>query len=893
MKARRTWQALLGLKIPRFAFTRLTSSIQQRVVSMVDGARRAAFWLVIGTFISTIGLLAYTATHLTLDTNPLNLLDPKIPFRQLDEEFGKGFPQLEDLLVGVIEAKHPTEAEKAADTLAWQLRQHTDLFSSIYQPGNDAFFDRTGLLYLDIPELWLLEERLAQWEPFLGTLTHDPSLRGLFSVLGSALDHGTSGPDQKPLRRIIDSIGDTMEAQFANRPSREFWREAMLENLVPQRNAYRQFVLVKPRLDFSRLQAAESPIQALRLLVKELEARYDVRIRLTGSPAIQEEERQTLAKGAGIAALLSFILVCAILLAGLRSIRLVGAILVTLLMGLIWTGAFATFLIGSLNLISATVPVLLIGLGVDFGIQFGMRYREDRNEGILHTQALRRTASSVGVAMILSALTAALIFFSFLPTSYRGLAELGLIAGMGMFLTLLANLTVLPALLTLWPVRVSPQSPQHTSLGHPSQGFLNHRRTILGIGISITAAAAIFLPDARFDFNPLNLKDPNTEAVATFEELLRDPKTTPYTIQILTKNLAAAQELGTRLNELTTVENTVTLANFVPHDQEEKLAVINDMALMLQPIMMPMTPMKAPSVKETILALDDFQTLLDEKTVNAPDDAFRASLIRVNGLFTRLRQETEWPHRPLQELHTRLLGNLPENFERLQRLLSAQPVTLQDLPPDLTSRYMTADGRVRLEVFPSQDLRNNQALRRFVQAVQAIAPNAIGTPVVLIGAGDAVVQACLQAMGLAFITATVLLFILLRNLREIILVFFPLLLTLILTIAATVVLQVPFNLANVIALPLVLGLSMAFGIYLVLRTREGISIDRLMQSSTAHAVLYSALTTMASFGTLGFSSHRGMSGVGILLSLALAIALLCSLVMLPAVLAEMESRKSP
>jgi len=874
----------------RLAQLVLTEKYNQVLVNLVDASRRAAAWIVLGTILSTAGLLAYTVTHLSLDTDPLNLLDPHLPFRELKSDFQQAFPQLMNLIVVVVDADNPDAADHAAENLARELEHEKGLFRFVYQPGKDPFFERNGLLYLDTPDLWKLDERLTKWEPFLGTLTRDPSIRGLFSMLEMALDNQPDTEQQTLFTQAFDVISDSIEAQLANQPSPLFWQKTMFDEGQPQGNNNRRFLLVQPRIDYSSLRAVASPLEELRQFAKQAEAQPGVRVRLTGSVPMEEEERDTLSQGMKTSAILSFTLVCVILFLGFRSSRLVWSLLMTLVVGLVWTGALATVVIGSLNMISAAAPVLFIGLGVDFGIQFGMRYTEAIENGVRHELALQRAASEVGGALTLAALAAALSFFSFFPTAYRGLAELGLIAGMGMFVAFFANLTFLPALLTILPFRSNPQTPKKNYSGNFKFSVVPHRHMILWVSMPATVAAVALLPSAQFDFNPLSLKDPSTEAVETFKELLNDPNTTPYTIQILAPNLEAGRQLKTRLKHLEEVEKVVSLTSFVPKDQEEKLTIIDDMAFVLQPIIMPVTSLASPSHEERTQIFHHFQEQLSHVDKEPFNEKLIASMGRLTLLLDRFQLTPGWPDTVLDEFERRVLGDLPKKLERLEKLMTARHVTLKDLPADLRERYVTPDGRYRLEVFPANNVSDNQILRRFVRAVQAVAPNAIGTDVALVEAGNAIVNACLQATGLALISVTLLLYIALRRMRDTILVLIPVVLTLIFTIAASVAFNLPLNMANVVALPLMLGLGVAFGIYLVLRRREGIDIENLVNSSTSRAVIFSALTTMASFGTLAFSNHRGMFSMGVLLTFTLALALVCALVVLPALMAEMEKR---
>ncbi len=877
---------------------RIGYGYQAFLVWLVDHCRRAAVWVVIGAFVVTGLSAVYTVKNLTLDTDPVHLLDPDLHFRKLQRDFFAAFPQLDDLIVVVVDQGSPAHRREAVHALAKLLEQQPSFFSSVYQPQQDIFFDKYGLLYFDVDELWRLDARLAKWEPFLGTLVHDPSLRGFFSILTMALEEDPTPEQQKVLANALALLSEAIEAQRLGKPVPASWQQAMLEDVTSKNDPSRRFLLVKPRLDYSSLEASRGPLRFLRQHSADLEDRFGIRIRLTGSIPIEAEERETIARGAGLAASLSLGLVSFVLIVGFRSLRLVGAMLCTLVMGLLWTAVFVVVAVGSLNFISASVPVLFIGLGVDFGIQFGMRYREEFSQVGDHEVALRRAVAGVGGALTLAAIAAALSFFSFLPTSYRGFAEMGLIAGVGMCIALFANLTVFPALLTLFPLSCSRASI-FTKLAEGDSSdslvlgsIIRYRRVILGVLIPVAFVAVIMVPRLQFDFNALHLRDSSTEGVSTFQELLADPETSPYVIQVLAQNLSDADALADRLRLVPEVDRVITLSSFVPRDQEEKLAIIDEMSLVLEPVLTPQAAVDAPSEDEEVQAMKEFRDALgvhEPKTWQGDLGKNLKTLMQsIDDLLHSSRGSTLF----VNDLRSRLMGNLPKWLERLRGLLSADEMTLQTLPESLTSYYFSQDGRTRVEVFPARNVEENQALRRFVSSVQQMAPHAIGSPVSILEGGQTIIDACIQATILAIVVSALLLLVVLRRLGDTLFVLLPLVLTLLLTVATCLALGVPLNLANVIALPLVLGLGVAFGIYLILRKQEGgsRSIVQVLQSSTSHAVLCSALTTMASFGALGFSHHPGMASLGVLLVVVLILALVCALVILPALMVELEQR---
>ena len=866
------------------------------LVRLVDQCRRAATWVVIGVLAATGLSAVYTAKNLILDTDPVHLLDPDLHFRQLQKDFYATFPQLDDLILVVVDQGSAEARRNAVHELARLLEQQPSLFASVYQPQQDEFFDQYGLLYFDVDELWRLDERLAEWSPFLGTFAQDPSLRGFFSILTLALEADPTPEQQKVLGDAFVLLRDALESQRLGKSPASSWKRAMLEDVTGKSDPSRGFLLVKSQLDYSSLEAAEGPLEFLRRHDAGLEERFGVRIRLTGPIPIEAEERETIARGAGLAAGLSLVLVSLVLIAGFRSPRLVGAMLCTLVVGLLWTAFFVVVVVGSLNFISASVPVLFIGLGVDFGIQFGLRYREEFSKDVDHEAALQRAVTGVGGALTLAAVAAALSFFSFLPTSYKGFAEMGLIAGVGMFIALLANLTLFPALLTVFPpARVtSPATvPEDRSRDNPFPGaIIRYRRVILGALVPVLVAAAVVAPRLQFDFNPLHLRDPSTESVSTFQELLADPDTSPYVIQVLADNRTAADALSESLRSLPEVDHVLTLSSFVPSDQDEKLAIIDEMALVHEPILMPQAVVEAPAAEEEVQAMKEFRSALDVYESGNGQGAHNENLKTLMQAIDDLMHDAGGSILFVHDLRMRLLGDFPKWLERLRELLAPDEITLETLPEGLQSHYSAQNGRTRVEIFPAENVEENQALRRFVSSVQRQAPGAIGAPVTIMEVGQTIVDACIQAITLAIVASSLLLLTVLRRLGETLFVLLPLVLTLLLTVAACLALGIPLNLANVIALPLVLGLGIAFGIYLILRRREAgsPSIAQVIRSSTSQAVFFSALTTMASFGALGLSQHPGMASLGILLVVVLILALVCSLVILPAFLAELEQR---
>ncbi len=850
---------------------------------------RHAMTVVVLASLLTVGAAVFTATHIGVNTDTVDMLSPDLPFRKNSNALSDAFPQFSDNVVIVLDGDNPDLVADGANVLVQRLRKQPDFFGEIFDPAGDAFFRQNGLLYLDLDELEALSDKLVAAQPFLGRLWNDPSLAGLFGTLSLILKESDNGGDRETLAaagKLIDRITAIVQAQATGKPDRLSWR-TVISGGGTDPDDLRRVIVIQPKTDFSSLHPGEEAIEVLRDVAKELKLQEDfgVRMRLTGSLPMADEELESVVDGLGLAGILSLTLVLALLTWGLKSVRLVAATLITLIFGLIWTAGFAALAIGTLNLISVAFAVLFIGLSVDFGIHFGLRYKEQIIAGDETEAALIKAAEQVSGALFLSAIAAAIGFFSFLPTDYLGLAELGTIAGTGMFIALFANLTLLPALLILLPILAAGTGPQQELPG-VSAGLIRYRGPIVTIAMILGLASTLLAPRANFDFDPLNLKDPKTESVSTFFDLMENGGTGPYTITILAENLETAKELGNKIVELKEVDDTVSLYNLVPKYQDDKFAILESASLILLPSLS--GEVKKPEITDKLRreALADFQTVVSDFSTRSPDSLLKDSVQKLVGALSQINPVD------LADLEHRLLATLPQRLVDLRTALSAEEVTIPQIPANFRDRQIAADGRARLEVIPEGNMRDRTKLVSFVKAVQSLAPDATGNPVVITEGGDAVVGAFAEAAFLSVVMIAMLVVYLTKGLREIVLIFTPLLLAALFTLSVSVMFDLPFNFANVIVLPLLFGLGIASGIHLVLRERHQESPSDMMRTSTPRAVVFSALTTIGSFGSIALSSHPGTSSMGVLLTIAITLTLICTLGVLPAFMA-MWRRSTP
>ncbi len=822
--------------------------------------------------------LVYAGGHLGVNSQTDDLFDEHLPFRKLRAEVDRALPARNDNLLVVLDAPTRLRAEDAVAWLVAEIEREPERFASAWAPGAGPFFERHGLLFLEVEELWELADRLAAAQPFLADLVRDPSLRGLFGILTRAIDEGALSRGGFDVERVLEGVTRAIAAAEGMELRPQAFGELVLGG--EERGSIRRYVLVQPRPDYEDFVPGRASVERLHEILAQRgwNAEGPVRARVTGDLALKTEELGLVKDQAARSGIVSFLLVAGILGFGLRSGRLIGGTLLALVLGLVWTAGFAALAVGHLNVISVAFAVLFIGLGVDFGIHLSLRYRELREEGAGHSPALERTGRSVGGSLVLCALTTAVGFYAFVPTGFRGVAELGVISGTGMWISLVAMLTVLPAVLGLG------RAPRFAG-GRRMEIRLPSWPTrwpgvVCAASGALSLASLALLPRLHFDANPLHVRDPEAPSVQTFFELIEGGDVNPWSIEVLAPDLAQADALARRLEALPSVARTTTLSSYVPTRQDEKLEVLEEIALFLG--FDELEPLPPPGFADEERSLHRFRRALVALERAEGDERRREVAVELGSALDRFMQDLDGT--AVETLRASLVNSVLDRVRRLQRALGTRGFGLPDLPEALRRRMVAADGRALIEVYPEGSLADPDAVATFVREVRSVTPAATGTSVYMFEAASAIMDALGQALVTAGVLVTLLLLGLWRNPRDTALALAPLVLAALLTSALAVLLELPINFANVIVVPLLLGIGVDSGIHLVHRYRDGALARGILETSTARAVLWSALTTIASFGALGLASHRGLATLGQLLSLGVGVTLACNLVFLPALL---------
>ncbi len=861
-----------------------------RLLAALVGHSRRRAPLILGLGV-LLGMLAawFGATHLAINTDTDALFAASLPWRQRQIAWEKAFPQFNNLLVAVIEARLPEEAETTAAGLAAALTPDAAHFTAVHRPDASPYLQRNGLMFLDTDRLGALLDRVIDAQPFLGQLVADPSARGLFSALGLLATGVARGQADlssfaAPLRAFRDALG----AAAAGHPEPLSWQNLLTGSLSAEAGKFR-FVLAQVRPDYTALQPGGAATAAMRAAIARLPDVRDgsARVRITGGVALADEEFGSVAQGMVAGTVGSLVLITLWLVLAVRSWRLIVPILLTLLLGLAVTLGFAALAVGTLNLVSVAFAILFVGIAVDFAIQVSVRFRGLLVELRLPQPALDATARSVGPEVMVAAAATACGFLAFVPTDFAGVAELGLIAGVGMVIAFLCTLLFLPAAITLFGMKAE-HAPVGFAWGAAAErGLLRARRPVLIGGAVLAFAGAALLPLLRFDADPLHTKNPNTEAMRTLGDLMNTPITDPYTVDILAPSLAGADALAARLRPLALVNSVLTLSSFVPQDQPAKLALIADAADILRATLTPASPAAPVTPADLRLAAGTTAGQITAALPRLPQDS------PLRGIDDDLRALAAAPDAVLMAANAALVRFLPLQLERLRLALDAHPVTVADVPPDIRRDWLLADGRARVQVIGTPATHGSRGLRALVAAVRPIAPDAQGTAVTIVESAATIIGAFRTAAIYALLSIAVILAVTLRRLRDVALVMAPLLLSSLLTVLVILASGMRLNFANIIALPLLLGVGVSFNVYFVMNWRAG--APGFLGTATARAIVFSALTTGTAFGSLALSAHPGTSSMGVLLLLSLGCTAVATLVFEPTLLLALgpPSRRDP
>ncbi len=839
--------------------------------------------LILAVGVAALLALGFAVANLRFDTSASDMINSALPYRQAELRFKDAFPALAETLVVAIEADTELEADDLAKAVA-RILEDDPLIEEVFAPTIHPFFEKNGLLYQSEAELDRTLATLAKAAPLLRDLGRTPSVDLLFARLAKGQqDAADADFDTDVLDQLYAEIDRVIRNVQAGGSTKLDWQRVLdgrtqTDGDIALDEPVTRILSITPVFDFASLQPARVVVERVRAAAEAARAEtgHTVTIGITGTQALRTEELRSVASGVGFAFATSMVLVAILLLSALRSARMTGIAVGVLLISLCFSLAFAAAFVGALNLVSVAFIVLLVGLGIDFVIHLTMDILNRVARGEAGETALEASIHAVGPALFLAAITTAVAFLSFSPTDFTGMAQLGFISSAGVLIAFAVTMTIVPAALGLLP-KPRTDLTQQSVLPHAPRFGRVLRVGVVGLSLAALPVAATL----DFNADPMALRDPNSPSVVTFKALTDDPDTTPYRLNQIVGTLDDARDLAERAGDHPLIKRAVSLARFVPDNQGEKLDLID---LAVEDLLQDLEREPAPQLAHNGRA--DLVAALSDAEDGSAAQRLRASL-------TADTSADFWAGEAIRKA---LIGDWSRMVDRITSKLSPDAFDLNDLPPAITRRYVAQDGRYRVEFVPAEDILDTDKRAAFLAAVESFTTEPSGPLKVYFRGAEVIAKSMREAAGIAALAVSGILLMLLGRPMLVAIILVPLVFAAALAGAVNVLLGQSLNFANVIVLPLLIGLGVDSGIHLAIRRRRAVSsgpAPSLYATTTPRAVAYSALTTIAAFGSLSMSAHRGTASMGLMLAVAIACILVTTLTLIPAWTAWFDQRTSP
>lgn len=881
--------------------------------------------LALAILFSAISII-YTVRNMNFLTGRDDLM-PKnasfqVDYRAYRAEFGD-----QEEIVAVIESDDAEKSTRAADALYAMLNSDRTVFREVFYPGGLPFFRTNGLLFMPLDELKNLRQTLTMAAPVLTDLAAAPSVQTLFTTLTGQIDAYLESGDPAALASLtfmlttldkgftsvslsagtsasLPGAGSVTERSRRQGLSMDSFLKGSGDNAAPtmlESAGKQQVITMLPVKEEGSFVASEKSIKAARTALADLLKKPEfkgVTAGLTGVPVLEYEEMATSQDDLKIATILSLVLTVVLLLFAFRGLLNVIAAMVTLIVGICLSFGFATLAVGHLNILSMVFAIMLIGLGVEYGIQVVLRYQEELASGADHPGAIDISLATNFRSILMAASTTALAFVTFALTDFKGIAELGIIAAGGIAICVIATFTVLPAMLVLLERFRKPASAPAAAVHRPQLSEHPVLRTIFAHPWAVVAATLLLTAlclyptlTMRFDYNLMNLQARGLQSVEYAYKLMRSKENSGYFAVVTARDEAEARSLTARLEKLPAVDHVVSALSFVPDQQREKLAEL----AALKKVMAGIKPapyeenlqlMALPAVFENFRNRVDLlaKKLEVRKTPQARPVA--AFLVTLDSFFTTLEKEKDRNAAGmLREFQGEMFAELPDKLKMMKEGLEAAPVGEADVPPELKQRFVGKSGKLLLQVAAKKEIFEREPLQEFVTQVKGVAPNATGEPVMVLESLTILRDSYLKAFIYAFIGIAAILLVNFRNIRYALLGTLPLAAGLLLMIGGMRLAGVRFNSANIIVLPLILGVGIDSAIYIINRYRQGSETPvQVATRSAGVGVFLNALTILFSFGALMVAHHQGVFSIGAVMSLGMGASVAVFLLFLPALL---------
>jgi uncharacterized protein len=869
--------------------------------------------IVFGVFLTALSTY-YTITNLGFSTARGDLVSGDLHLIQLDKQMVREFGARDQFVV-VVENGDRSTSIAFAKALARELEKYPENFTELFYRVDPQAFREWVLLYLDVDELQLLRERLLDHQREVAAMATNPRLTGFFQVVNEEITRAMIGHLFTPFLEEDDEVA-IPDLAFLNATLKQL--HASLAEGQPYRSVFTalfpgylgdfedqgyfltendQYLLFLVTPQDDGFATSANNLALLREVVDRVKEGFPgINVGVTGPDALADDEMTSALGDITTATWLSLLFQLGLLILFFRSIRRPLMESLVLIIGLSWTFGAATLVVGHLNILSLIFAPLILGMTIDYGIHWFTHLEEEQGTHKSWTpEVLKHNFLRVSPGVLIAALASAASLIPLVFTGFKGLAELGLILAVGIPLMALATLLLLPALMVVTEKRRHTEGNPEP-LGQPRPFLsLQWRRPglVVAAGAFIVVLGGVSLPHVPFDLNPLNLQNKETESVVWELKLIEGSR---YSVVYGAMMASSLEELPVKvkaLKELETVSHVESILSFLPREVEAKRPILDDLRPVLTKYDFPAAPIYS-DVDELADVLGRISYKLSEAKDSDWDPEHKPTqqqLDEANYYLERLvllLRESETPLLAgrLASFEKAFFADLRDQWELLrENITAATTPSLNDLPLQVRQRFISPYGNYLIRSFASEDVWDPKPLGEFVRELRTVDPDVVGDPVLLYHFNQAFRDACLWAAGMGVLAVTLLLFIVLRSFVLALLALIPMIVGTSLTLFLMWMLNVPFNQANVLFVPLILGEAVEFGIFIIVRWKLEESARAItLPASTAKGVTLCALTTTFGFGVLMISGHRGVFTLGLLAALGALSVLVAALTVLPAFL---------
>ena len=864
--------------------------------------RKLMFWPQLLLF----GLSVFvTVKYLQFDTSRSNLVGANKKYHQNFLAFKKEFPTQDDMVV-VVESEDPDKNRQFVERLGARLEAETNLFRDVFYKGDLKMLGSKALLFVPEADLKDLQKTLSEYQPFLRNFQHVTNIVSLFDMVNTQFRTAreeTNAANEAmvkalpALERILREASSSLH-RLGTPPS-----PGVNALFSPGQDAEQQIYITfnKGRLYLVTAQAPREElnsdcVERLRELVNEVRLEVPgLNVGITGEPVLEHDEMLQSQKDTAVASVVALIASALIFIYGYQETGRPIKATLCLIVGLGYTMGFATLVIGHLNILTITFFPILIGLAIDYGVHLISRFEEELRHGKSDEKALAKAMIYTGQGIFTGAFTTAGAFLAMSFTDFKGIQEMGIICGGGLVICLVPMLTMLPVLL----LRGRQNVIDHV------QGDLAERRarienlwlqrpvTVTIITLAISALAATQVSKVYFDYDLLHMQSAGLPAVEIEKKLLKNADKSVLFGAVIATNLQQAISLQAALTNLPAVASVESITSFLSEDQTNKLKIVDQIKADLAPLNFSLPdaqPVNLAELSRTLFSLGGFaKNALHVIGKDEPEltKEFNLLLEAISEIRTRVMEGGSNEHQvtslKLAAFQQALLNDVRTTFDAIKHQDTSAPLRVQDLPDALRHRFIGVTGKYLLMVYPKHDVWQREYQKEFIDQVGKLDPNVTGTPVQLYHYTELLKRSYEEAARYSLIAIVILVLVHFRSPLSVVLALVPVGIGFLWLAGIMVLFDVPLNPANIMTLPLVIGIGVTNGIHILNRYAEE-QTPNILARSTGKAVLVSGLTTIAGFGSLILAKHQGIQSLGIVMSIGLATCMIAGLTFLPALL---------